>query len=378
MDRRKFLSTSCAVAGAATAVPAAAQPSACAAESARPQDYHEQQQQFRISHTTGAQGGWNGFLFKSFVEARRAGFRYVEVFGSKFGAYPDGPTTERDETGKGPYKIWPDGYVYSPPSGPMPPHEVYYPDRWEALQHRIYQIGLQFSCVTGGEAGKPTDFHDPARRDEVIASHFAMTRFSCRFGCDHQKTNTGRRAKEAMIVSANSKGVSLEDLKNISATLEELGKRIRGELGISFGVHAHLFSQVQTEREITYVMENTNPEHVGFVLDTGHVTMAGMDPVALGKKLGKRIVEWHFKDTHPRDRGGAGMAPLPDRSMMNDPYFYPLGAGGVDFPAIMEHLRAIEWRGFLNVELDASPWRPPIESARITARYFREVLHLEM
>jgi hypothetical protein len=48
------------------------------------------------------------------------------------------------------------------------------------------------------------------------------------------------------------------------------------------------------------------------------------------------------------------------------------------WPHIMEYPRAIEWRGFLNVELDASPWRPPIDSARITARYFREVLHLDM
>lgn len=377
MDRRTFLSASGAAVAAAAPQAANAQVPAPSGERAIPQVYHEQQQQFRISHTTGAQGGWNGFLFKSFVEARRAGFRYVEVFGNKFAAFA-GRTTERDETGKGPYKVWPDGYVYSSPSGPMPPHEIYYPDGWEALQHRIYQIGLQFSCVTGGENGKSTAFHDPARRDEVIASHFNMTRYSCRFGCDHQKTNTGERDKDAIITGPNSKGMSLADLKNICVTLDQLGKRIREELGISFGVHAHLFSQIQTEREITYVMENTHPDYVSFVLDTGHITMAGMDPVALGKKLGKRINEWHFKDTHPRDKGGSRNVPTPERSMMNDPYFYPLGTGGVDFPAIMENLRAIDWRGFLNVELDASPWRPPMESARITAAYFRDVLHLEM
>jgi inosose dehydratase len=106
--------------------------------------------------------------------------------------------------------------------------------------------------------------------------------------------------------------------------------------------------------------------------------MAGMDPVALGKRLGSRVVEYHFKDTAPQDRGGARHVPERGRNMMNDPYFYPLGTGGVDFPAIMANLDAIGWRGFLVVELDASPWRPPKESARITANYFRDVLRLEL
>ena len=44
----------------------------------------------------------------------------------------------------------------------------------------------------------------------------------------------------------------------------------------------------------------------------------------------------------------------------------------------MKNLDAIAWRGFLVVELDASPRRQPKESARITANYFRDVLHLEL
>jgi sugar phosphate isomerase/epimerase len=63
---------------------------------------------------------------------------------------------------------------------------------------------------------------------------------------------------------------------------------------------------------------------------------------------------------------------------MNDPYFYPMGEGGVDFPGIMAYLKSIGWRGHLNVELDASPWRTPKESARITANYIRNTLELEL
>jgi inosose dehydratase len=366
MERRHFLMGAAGLA----ATPAAAQtqiPTSAACEPPlRPQAFHEQQQRYRIGHTTGAAGGWAGHLFKSFREAREVGYRYVEVFGSSFCRQKGPPGMGNEQPG--PYKTWPDGYTYQG-SGPPEPNEVYFPDDAEGLMHRMYEIGLQFSCITGGILGEPTDFADPALRDRVVESHFQMARFSRRFGCDHQKTNAGRRRPE---------GTTPADLKEIAITLEAMGRRMKEELGIRFGVHAHLFSQIQNLNEIDYVMENTNPDHVGFVLDTGHITMAGMDPVALGKRLGKRVVEYHFKDTAAADRGGARHVPERSRNMMNDPYFYPLGTGGVDYPAIMANLDAIGWRGFLVVELDASPWRPPKESARITANYFRDVLKLEL
>ena len=50
---------------------------------------------------------------------------------------------------------------------------------------------------------------------------------------------------------------------------------------------------------------------------------------------------------------------------------------GVDFPAIKAHLDKINWRGFLTVELDTSPFRPPKESARVSLRYIEEKLMLK-
>ena len=248
--------------------------------------------------------------------------------------------------------------------------EVYDPDRWEALQHRMYEIGAQFTAITGGAAGGSVAFHDPAQRQAVIDNHFNMTRFSRRFGCDHQKTNTGPRKQPG--------GTPDADLKEIAITCDLLGKRIREELGMKFGVHPHLGSQLQNEHETMYIMENTKPENVGLILDTGHITMGGMDPVALAKKFGHRVIEFHLKDTAKADRGGAKVSPLPTRDMMNDPYFYPMGEGGVDFPAILAYLKSINWRGHLNVELDTSPWRTPKDSARITANYIRNTLKLEL
>jgi inosose dehydratase len=125
-------------------------------------------------------------------------------------------------------------------------------------------------------------------------------------------------------------------------------------------------------------MANTDPRYVGLVLDTGHFTMAGMDPFAMARRYGKRVVEYHLKDTRAEDRGGTKQVPGPEVDQMKTPYFYPLGAGGVDFPALMAYLDSIQWRGFLNVELDTSPWRPPQESARISANYIQNVLKIPL
>ena len=125
-------------------------------------------------------------------------------------------------------------------------------------------------------------------------------------------------------------------------------------------------------------MANTDPKHVRFVLDTGHITMAGMDPIALAKRLGTRVVEFHLKDTQPEDRGGTKNVPGADRDQMKDPYFFPLGTGGVDFPALKAHLDNIQWKGFLVVELDTSPFRPPKESARITAGYIENTMKIPL
>lgn len=367
MDRRGFLS-SLGAALTSGSVSASGHASAEAEPPLTPQVKLRQQQQYRISYTTNTRGGWEGNPFIGFSEARDVGFRYVEVFGASFCARPAGfgRRTNAGRAPSEPQKVWPDGYTYVPPKT-QPPHEVYYPNDCEALQHRIYEIGVQFTAVTGGAAGESTAFEDPAQRDGVVINHFNMARFSRRFGCDHQKTNTGTRRPE---------GTSQEDLKNIALTLEQLGKRIKEELGMPFGVHAHLGSQIQNQNEIDFVMENTHPDHVYFVLDTGHITMAGMDPIALAKKLGNRVVEYHLKDTAPEDRGGTKHVPPRTRNMMNDPYFYPLGSGGVDFPALIAYLASTGWRGHLTVELDASPWRPAKASAQITYNYIRDTLKL--
>ncbi len=236
---------------------------------------------------------------------------------------------------------------------------VKYFDRPAALAEEMKKTGVQFVTISNG-GPLETHFEDPSKHEKLIEDHLKLVRFIRNFGCTHLKINCGARRET---------GTTPEDLKHMAAVLDRLGKKISAE-GLKFAVHAHMWSQFENRAEIDYIMGHTDPKHVYFVLDTGHITMAGIDPMELARTLGHRIVEFHLKDTMPENRGGA-KSRLDRPDMMKAPPFFELGKGGVDFAGLKKHLDAIQWRGWLTVELDSSPWKGPKESARISREYLR-------
>ena len=277
---------------------------------------------YHIGITTNTRGGWENDVWLSFREAREAGYTHVESFIHYFTAYWDKP---------------------------------------KELRRRVEDMGLHFVTISNGG---PLEMHfeDPARREKIVADHLRLVRLIRELGCTHLKINTGPRRPE---------GTTEADLAAMSATLDQLGRRISEE-GLKFAVHAHMWSQLENRREIEYVLGHTDPRHVWFVLDTGHITMAGIDPVALARELGHRVVEFHLKDVRPQDRGGAKERVAVHEAMTN-PVFFELGKGGVDFEGLKRVLDAAGWRGWMTVELDSSPFRPPAESARISRAYLRRI-----
>lgn len=242
---------------------------------------------------------------------------------------------------------------------------------WErdprALVDKLATLGLKMETVSNS-GPLNMRFQDPAARSEVVADHMRLVRYIKALGCDHLKINCG---------PPNAGGNTEEIYREQAKTFDELGKRISDE-GLKFGVHAHLWSQFETPRDVERIFELTNPEHVGFILDTGHTSMAGMDPLALTKKYGHRVLEFHLKDVAPEHRGGYNGPPL-DRTAVNtgpdDLIFFSLGKGGVDFPGILAHLSSIGWKGWFTVELDRAATTAKDDAAK-SKRYIEETLSL--
>ncbi len=281
---------------------------------------------YRVGITTNTRGGWETDVFGSFRDAHDLGYRNVESFISYF-------------------------------------MKDFY-DQPKALARRIEEIGVRFVTISNA-APMEMHFEDPARHGKLLEDHLRLGRFIGQFGCTHLKINLGPRSPQ---------GVTAADLAQMSKVLDTLGQKLKQE-GIRLAVHAHMWSQFENRAEVDSVMSHTDPAHVGFVLDTGHITMAGMDPLELTRTLGHRIVEFHMKDTKPEMRGGARQR-LDRPDMMKDPPFFELGHGGVDFPGMKKELDRIGWKGWMTVELDSSPVKGAKESARISLNYLKKQLGL--
>src|SRR5437879_5069236 len=234
---------------------------------------------YRVGITTNTRGGREKDVFLSFREAHEVGYRNVESFIDYFGPYLDQP---------------------------------------EELLKKTDAIGVKFDTVSNG-GRMEMHFEDSARHEKILEEHLHLVRFIKRLGCDHLKINTGPRRPG---------GTTGQDLKNMAVVFNLLGRRISAE-GLKFGVHAHMWTQFENRHEIDTILSATDPQHVWFVLDTGHITMAGIDPVELTRTLGHRIIEFHLKDTKPETRGGAKKR-VERNDPMKDPIFFPLGHGGVD------------------------------------------------
>ncbi len=282
---------------------------------------------YHVGITTNTRGGWEKDVFLSFREAREVGYHYVESFINYFTAYLDKPAE---------------------------------------LQKKIDEIGVKFVTISNGGPLEMA-FEDPSKRQKLLDDHMRLVRFIKLFGCDHLKCNTNGRRPD---------GTTPEDLKQMATTMNELGKRVTAE-GLKFSVHPHMWTQLENRREIDAIAESTDPRHVNFVLDTGHITMAGIDPVGLARAYSSRIIEFHLKDVMPENRGGAKQR-RERNDVMKDPIFFELGKGGVDFPGLKAHLDKTGWQGWLTVELDSSPYRPPKESARISREYIEKTLHIKV
>jgi inosose dehydratase len=139
-------------------------------------------------------------------------------------------------------------------------------------------------------------------------------------------------------------------------------------LGVRVCFHPHYGTCVYSQEDIDYFYSHTDPKLVAMCIDTAHTTLAGIDPVALVKQMGKRIEYVHLKDVDTY-----AMSQAEGREKMAS--FRALGLGTVNFPAVKAALEEVGYDGVLCVELD----RPAIcnfKSAEISRQYIKLALGL--
>ncbi|MBH0236624.1 myo-inosose-2 dehydratase [Methylobrevis albus] len=122
--------------------------------------------------------------------------------------------------------------------------------------------------------------------------------------------------------------------------------------GLTLVYHHHMGTVVQTEAEIDRFMAGTGAA-VKLLLDTGHATWGGADPVRLARLYRDRIGHIHTKDVRQdvRARSEAGGWSFLD-SVLEGVYTVP-GDGTVDYVAVFRELP--DYAGWVIIEAEQDP-----------------------
>ena len=143
-----------------------------------------------------------------------------------------------------------------------------------------------------------------------------------------------------------------DEWKTFNKNLSALGKMLKEEDGFTLVYHHHMGTVVQNGGEIDRLMDGTT-EHVNLLLDTGHSTWAGDDPVRLAKTYRKRIKHIHCKDVRldvkmEAEKNNWSFL----EAVLKGVYTVP-GDGSVDYPGVFKALKGYSGWVILEAEQDA-------------------------
>jgi inosose dehydratase len=126
------------------------------------------------------------------------------------------------------------------------------------------------------------------------------------------------------------------------------------ERGLRLAYHFHLGTVVDGEDDVEQFVAHTDPS-VGFVIDTGHASLGGIDAGRLIRRHPERVVHVHTKDVRRQvfddnlARGGSFLDGVL-AGMFTSP-----GDGDLDFRGVAQALIDIGYGGWIVVEAEQDP-----------------------
>jgi inosose dehydratase len=233
-----------------------------------------------------------------------------------------------------------------------------YGDKPAALKAMLDTRGLTLVCFSSGNVRLA-----PEAEEETLAQHTRHAQFVRDLGGLFLQV-TDERPK--------GRTPGPDDFKRMGGLLTKLGKRC-ADLGVTLAYHNHMNNLGEKPEEVAGVLAASDPSSVKLLLDMAHYQQGGGDPVKAVSQYRDRLGLLHFKDliSNPDTTNGGGTPARPYK-------FVELGQGKVDIPGVVDALKAIGYRGWGVIELDAVPVpnRTPKESMHVSQKYVRETLKL--
>jgi inosose dehydratase len=121
--------------------------------------------------------------------------------------------------------------------------------------------------------------------------------------------------------------------------------------GLQTALHPHWSMAIEDGADVERLLESSD---VGLCLDTGHLYLAGTDPITVARMAPERVLHVHLKDVEAAAAEKVRSGEVPFRQAVINGLFTPLGAGGVDIEGVIRTLEAEGFKGWYVLEQDVS------------------------
>jgi inosose dehydratase len=162
-------------------------------------------------------------------------------------------------------------------------------------------------------------------------------------------------------------------LNRVIDNLSVIGETLRAA-GLRPLLHSHIGGVIETEQEITRVLDTLGKDAIGFGPDTGHMRWAGIDVAAIIRKYADRIGGIHIKDVFadyldPASREGMGYREVADtKRMWAEP-----GSGVIDFDEVVAAMPD-DYDGDYMIEVDRPSVATEFESHQLSYDWAKRAL----
>jgi len=248
-----------------------------------------------------------------------------------WGWQPDSATvlSQMRELGLGATELGPDGFL---------------PEEPEAKAEALAGMGLR---AVGGFV--PVVLHDPLH-DPLPAVELAL------------KGLTAAGAGTLVLAA-----VSGTDGYDVSPVLDEAGWQVllthldkiallARHSAITATLHPHIGTMVETADDVQRILAGSS---IGLCLDTGHLLIGGVDPVALASEHAERVRHTHLKDVDATWARRVQSGEVTYTEAVRQGMYRPLGQGDVDIAAIVGSLEGAGYDGWYVLEQDTILAGPP-------------------
>lgn len=127
------------------------------------------------------------------------------------------------------------------------------------------------------------------------------------------------------------------------------------EFGVRAVVHPHAGGYIEFADELAQLVRDIPYAVAGLCLDTGHLYYSGMDPVDSLRQYADRLDYLHFKDIDQAVFEQVLGERITFFKACARGVMCPIGQGAIDYPALRELLRELDYQGYITIEQERDP-----------------------